>query len=102
MKLEWTKVRAAMWSGRDGEMMYTIRQSGGPKFYVTRAIERSPFATTRSLALAKPGRKMTQPNTLKSARRRRVKFHSGVPLDSRCWLGTISNQKGAGYGPMWH
>ena len=65
MTLEWRKVRAAMWSGRDGEMMYTIRQSGGPKFYVTRAIERSPFATTRSLALAKPWRKMTQPNAKK-------------------------------------
>src|SRR3981081_862018 len=42
-----------MWSGRDSGVMYTIRQSGGAKFYVTRAIDRSYFASTRSLALAK-------------------------------------------------
>ena len=51
--LEWKKVRAAMWSGRDNGMMYTIRQRGDATFYVTRGIERSHFGSTRSLALAK-------------------------------------------------
>ena len=43
MGLEWKKVRAAMWSGRDNGMMYTIRQRGDATFYVTRGIERSHF-----------------------------------------------------------
>jgi hypothetical protein len=68
LKLEWTKVRAAMWSGRDGEMMYTIRQSGGATFHITRAIERSPFATTRSLALAKV---MAQDDATEHAKKRK-------------------------------
>jgi hypothetical protein len=56
--LEWKKVRAAMWSGRDNGirdngMMYTIKQRGDATFYVTRGIERSHFGSTRSLALAK-------------------------------------------------
>ena len=54
--LEWKKVRAAMWSGRDNGirdngMMYTIKQRGDATFYVTRGIERSHFGSTRSLAL---------------------------------------------------
>ena len=53
MGLEWKKVRAAMWSGRDNGMMYTIKQRGHATFYVTRGIERSHFGSTRSLALAK-------------------------------------------------
>ena len=53
MSLKWERVRAGMWSGRDGEMMYTIAQTRGPRFYVTRDIKRSPFAMTRSLSLAK-------------------------------------------------
>jgi hypothetical protein len=53
LSLVWTKVRAGMWSGQDAGMMYTIMQSRGPTFYVTRDIKRSPFAMTRSLALAK-------------------------------------------------
>jgi hypothetical protein len=51
--LEWKKVRAAMWSGRDNGIMYTIKQRGDATFYVTRGIERSHFGSTRSLALAK-------------------------------------------------
>ena len=42
-----------MWSGRHSGLMYTIRQTGGAKFYITRAIERSHFASTRSPAQAK-------------------------------------------------
>ncbi len=42
-----------MWSGQDDGMLYIITQSSGPTFYVTRDIKRSPFAMTRSLALAK-------------------------------------------------
>ena len=42
-----------MWSGLHSGLIYTIRQSGGAKFYITRATERSHFASTRSLALAK-------------------------------------------------
>jgi hypothetical protein len=53
LSLEWKKVRAGLWSGRDGEMMYTIAQTRGSRFYVTRDIKRSPFAMTRSLSLAK-------------------------------------------------
>jgi hypothetical protein len=53
LNIKWTKVRAGMWSGLHSGLIYTIRQSGGAKFYITRAIERSHFASTRSLALAK-------------------------------------------------
>ena len=53
MGLEWKKVRAAMWSGRDNGTMYTVKQRGDATFYVTRGIERSHFGSTRSLALAK-------------------------------------------------
>ena len=51
--LEWKKVRAAMWSGRDNGTMYTVKQRGDATFYVTRGIERSHFGSARSLALAK-------------------------------------------------
>lgn len=53
MGFVWKRIRPAEWTGRDGASTYTIRQSGGAKFYVTRAIEHAPFATLRSLALAK-------------------------------------------------
>jgi hypothetical protein len=53
LDLEWKKVRAAMWSGRDNGTMYTVKQRGDATFYVTRGIERSHFGSARSLALAK-------------------------------------------------
>ena len=53
LNIKWTKVSAGMWSGLHSGLIYTIRQSGGAKFYIMRATERSHFASTRSLALAK-------------------------------------------------
>jgi hypothetical protein len=55
--LEWKKVRAAMWSGRDNGMMYTIRQRGDATFYVTRGIDRregNPPAESRTLDECSP------------------------------------------------
>jgi len=55
-----------MWSGRHSGLIYTIRQSGGAKFYITRAIERSHFASTRSLAQAKAMAQDDANDTLKA------------------------------------
>ena len=57
-----------MWSGLHSGLIYTIRQSGGAKFYITRAIERSHFASTRSLALAKV---MAQDDATEHAKKRK-------------------------------
>jgi hypothetical protein len=56
---------------QDDGMMYTLTQSRGPTFYVTRDIKRSPFAMTRSLALAK---KMAQEEAAEHATRRKKKL----------------------------
>jgi hypothetical protein len=57
-----------MWSGQEGGMVYNIAQSRGPKFYVTRDIQRSPFAMTRSLSLAKT---MAQEDAAEHAKKRK-------------------------------
>jgi hypothetical protein len=53
VRLLWKRVRSSEWTGRDGELNYTIRQGNGARFKVIRALEPSPFAILRSLALAK-------------------------------------------------
>jgi hypothetical protein len=53
MGLAWKKVRSGEWIGREGDLTYMIQQSSGARFYVIRANERIPFATLRSLTLAK-------------------------------------------------
>jgi hypothetical protein len=69
LDLEWKKVRAAMWSGRDNGTMYTVKQRGDATFYVTRGIERSHFGSARSLALAK---NMAQHDASGPARKRKT------------------------------
>ena len=69
LDLEWKKVRAAMWSGRDNGTMYTVKQRGDATFYVTRGIERSHFGSARSLALAK---NMAQHDASGHARKRKT------------------------------
>lgn len=53
MSLPWKRIRSGAWIGREGELTYTIRQSGGAGFNVIRAVERMPFATLRALTFAK-------------------------------------------------
>ena len=53
MSLAWKRIRSGEWIGQEGELTYTIRQSGGARFILTRAVERMPFATLRALTFAK-------------------------------------------------
>jgi hypothetical protein len=54
MGLVWERIRSGKWVGRDGDLTYTIRQSSGSKFHVSRTLSDAyPFATLRSLAFAK-------------------------------------------------
>jgi hypothetical protein len=71
-----------MWSGRDGEMMYTIAQTRGPRFYVTRDIKRSPFAMTRSLTGKDDG----------AAGRRRKGEHPNMMLEQHLPLAALRAQ----------
>ena len=67
MGLEWKKVRAAMWSGRDNGAMYTVKQRGDATFYVTRGIERSHLDQRARSRWQKTWRNMTQAGTPGSA-----------------------------------
>ena len=76
MPLAWKRIRSGEWVGREGDLTYTIRQSGGTKFYVTRTRSSAhPFATQRSLTLAK---KMAEEDARERAGTRRG---SSEPID---------------------
>ena len=53
MGLTWKRIRSGEWVGRDGDLTYTIRQSSGSKFHVSRTLDRISIATLRALFLRK-------------------------------------------------